>query len=206
MEIITIASAKGGVSKTLLAVNLYDYLKSIEGKKVLLIDTDIQESAFDFLNELEEEDITTATTIENFNKVLQLAATEKYDYVVVDTSPTITAFHKEIISKSSKVLLPVKPARFDIKSIYNTIDLIKNTKVKSCVLFTQTINTSTNTKSNIQELKDIFNKENVEVLPCVLSNSVAYVNSINELKTIFRTKYTKQKLELTKIFTLLLNC
>ena len=206
MEIITIASAKGGVSKTLLAVNLYDYLKTIENKKVLLVDTDIQESAFDFLNDLKEEDITTATTIENFNKVLELAADENYDYIVVDTSPTITSFHKEIISKSSKVLLPVKPARFDIKSIYNTIDLVKNTRIKSCILFTQTINTSTNTKSNIEELREIFSKENIEVLPAVLSNSVAYVNSINELKPIFKTKYTKQKLELTKIFTLLLNC
>lgn len=206
MEIITIASAKGGVSKTLLAVNLYDYLKSVENKKVLLVDTDIQESAFDFLNELEEEDVTTATTSENFNKVLELAAAENYDYIVVDTSPTISSFHREIISKSNKVLMPVKPSRFDIKSIYNTIDLVKNTKVKSCVLFTQTINTSTNTKNNIEELKEIFTKENVEVLPAVLSNSVAYINSINELKTIFKTKYTKQKLELTKIFTLLLNC
>lgn len=206
MEIITIASAKGGVSKTLLAVNLYDYLKSVENKKVLLVDTDIQESAFDFLNELEEEDVTTATTSENFNKVLELAAAENYDYIVVDTSPTISSFHREIISKSNKVLMPVKPSRFDIKSIYNTIDLVKKTKVKSCVLFTQTINTSTNTKNNIEELKEIFTKENVEVLPAVLSNSVAYINSINELKTIFKTKYTKQKLELTKIFTLLLNC
>lgn len=206
MEIITIASAKGGVSKTLLAVNLYDYLKSVENKKVLLVDTDIQESAFDFLNELEEEDVTTATTSENFNKVLELAAAENYDYIVVDTSPTISSFHREIISKSNKVLMPVKPSRFDIKSIYNTIDLVKKTKVKSCVLFTQTINTSTNTKNNIEELKEIFTKENVEVLPAVLSNSVAYINSINELKTIFKTKYTKQKFELTKIFTLLLNC
>lgn len=200
MEVITIASAKGGVSKTLLAVNLYDYLKNIENKKVLLVDTDTQESAFDFLNDLKEEDISTATTIESFNRVLQLAKAENYDYIVVDTSPTITAFHKEIISKSDRVLLPVKPARFDIKSIYNTIDLVKNENVKSCILFTQTINTSTNTKSNLEELREIFKKENVSVLPAVLSNSVAYVNSINELKPIFRTKYTKQKLELTKIF------
>lgn len=204
MEVITIASAKGGVSKTLLAVNLYDYLKNIENKKVLLVDTDTQESAFDFLNDLKEEDISTATTIESFNRVLQLAKAENYDYIVVDTSPTITAFHKEIISKSDRVLLPVKPARFDIKSIYNTIDLVKNENVKSCILFTQTINTSTNTKSNLEELREIFKKENVSVLPAVLSNSVAYVNSINELKPIFRTKYTKQKLELTKIFAQLL--
>lgn len=204
MEVVTIASAKGGVSKTLLAVNLYDYLKNIENKKVLLVDTDTQESAFDFLNDLKEEDISTATTTENFNRVLQLAANEQYDYIVVDTSPTITAFHKEIISKSDRVLLPVKPARFDVKSVYNTIDLVKDVNVKSCILFTQTINTSTNTKSNLEELREIFKKENVSVLPAVLSNSVAYVNSINELKPIFRTKYTKQKIELTKIFAQLL--
>ncbi|OAV31194.1 AAA family ATPase [Moraxella catarrhalis] len=45
MEIITSASAKGGVSKSLLSINLYFYLKDEEQKKVLLIDTDKQQSS-----------------------------------------------------------------------------------------------------------------------------------------------------------------
>ncbi|HDR1580034.1 TPA: ParA family protein [Pasteurella multocida] len=204
MEIITIASAKGGVSKSLLAINLFDYLKNEEQKKVLLIDTDKQQSAFDFLEELGEEDISTAHTEQEIKEVLKLAKAHHYDFVVIDTAPTITPLNALIIQLSSKVMIAVKPARFDIKSVYNTVDLVKQSNAKSCILFTQTINTSTNTKKNIEELQDIFKNENINVINSTLSNSVVYVNSINDLKPIFRTKHTKQKIELTKIFASLL--
>lgn len=203
MEIITIASAKGGVSKSLLAVNLYDYLKN-EGKQVLLLDTDQQKSAFDFLEEQGEENITATSDISEIKKIFKLAKTEGYDYVVVDTAPTITNLNASLISLSDKVLIAVKPARFDVKSVYNTVDLVKNSNAKCCILLTQTINTSSIIKNNIEELREIFKEEGIIVLNNTLSHSAAYVNSINDGKTIFKTKQTKQKLELTKIFSSLL--
>lgn len=203
MEIITIASAKGGVSKSLLAVNLYDYLKN-EGKKVLLLDTELQRSAFEFLSDIGEEDITATADISEVKDILKQAEKEKYDYVVVDTAPTITNLNASLISLSNKVLIAVKPARFDVKSVYNTVDLVKNSNAKCCILLTQTINTSSIIKNNIEELREIFKEEGIIVLNNTLSHSAAYVNSINDGKTIFRTKQTKQKLELTKIFSSLL--
>lgn len=203
MEIITIASAKGGVSKSLLAVNLYDYLKN-EGKQVLLLDTDQQKSAFDFLEEQGEENITATSDISEIKKIFKQAEKEKYDYVVVDTAPTITNLNASLISLSNKVLIAVKPARFDVKSVYNTVDLVKNSNAKCCILLTQTINTSSIIKNNIEELREIFKEEGIVVLNNTLSHSAAYINSINDGKTIFQTKQTKQKFELTKIFSSLL--
>lgn len=205
MEIISIVSAKGGVSKSLLAINLYDYLKNEEGKKVLLLDTDSQKSAFNFLEEMKEEDISEATTKKDIDYVIAEARKENYDYVVIDTAPTITSLNAHIIQISDRVLIAVKPARFDVQSAYNTIDLVKQNKhCKSFILLTQTINTSTNTKKNIEELRELFQQEQIKVIDYTLSSSVVYVNSINDLKPIFQTKHTKQKLELTKIFTCLL--
>lgn len=205
MEIISIVSAKGGVSKSLLAINLYDYLKNEEGKKVLLLDTDSQKSAFNFLEEMKEEDVSEATTKKDIDYVIAEARKENYDYVVIDTAPTITALNAHIIEISDRVLIAVKPARFDVQSAYNTIDLVKQNKnCKSFILLTQTINTSTNTKKNIDELRELFQQEQIKVIDYTLSSSVVYVNSINDLKPIFQTKHTKQKLELTKIFTCLL--
>lgn len=136
MEIITSASAKGGVSKSLLSINLYFYLKDEEQKKVLLIDTDKQQSSFDFLSELGEEDMSTAHTEKEVKEVIAQAKKYGYDYVVIDTPPTITPLNAMIIRLSDKVLIVVKPARFDVKSVYNTIDLVKETKAKSCILLT----------------------------------------------------------------------
>lgn len=207
MEVITIASAKGGVSKSLLAINLFDYLKrKNEDAKVLLIDTDKQKSAFEFLGELKEEDISAVSTEADFDFVLTQAKKEGYNYVVVDTAPSITPLNAHIIKKSDRVLIAAKPARFDIKSVYNIVDLVQQSNVNSCILFTQTVNNSTNTKKNLDELASIFKKEKMKVLPYHLSHSMVYVNSINELKTIFGTKHTKQKIELTEIYAALLAC
>ncbi|MPW71877.1 hypothetical protein D6D90_08930 [Moraxella catarrhalis] len=54
----------------------------------------------------------------------------------MDAPPTITPLNAMIIRLSDKVLIAVKPARFDVKSVYNTIDLVKETKAKSCILLT----------------------------------------------------------------------
>ncbi|MDH2998510.1 hypothetical protein A1D22_10920 [Pasteurellaceae bacterium LFhippo2] len=205
MEVITIASAKGGVSKSLLAVNLFSYLKNRKNKKVLLIDTDEQKSAFEFLQELGEENAALALDEKEFKLILKQAEEEKIDFVVVDTAPTITEFNGKILENSHKVLIAVKPAKFDIKSIYNTIEVVNHSHAKSCILFTQTINNSTNTKKNIEELKTMFETENVKVLDYELSHSAVYVNAINDNKTIFDTKgNTKQKNELIEIFASLL--
>lgn len=53
---------------------------------------------------------------------------------------------------------------------------------------------------NEEENRELFKSEGVAVINSTLSNSVVYVNSINDLKPIFRTKHTKQKIELTKFF------
>ena len=204
MEIITIASAKGGVSKSLLAVNLYDYLKNQKNKKVLLIDTDLQRSAFEFLNDVGEEGITATAEISEVKDILKQAKAENYDYVVVDTAPTITNLNASLISLSDKVLIAVKPARFDVQSVYNTVDLVKNSNAKCCILLTQTINSSSIIKNTIEELREIFKQEGIAVLNDTLSHSAAYVNSINDGKTIFNTKQTKQKIELAEIFSSLL--
>lgn len=118
-----------------------------------MIDTDKRQSSFDFLSELGEEDMSTAHTEKEVKEVIAQAKKYGYDYVVIDTPPTITPLNAMIIRLSDKVLIAVKPARFDVKSVYNTIDLVKETKVKSCILLTQTINTSVNTKKNIEELQ-----------------------------------------------------
>ncbi|NBI43939.1 AAA family ATPase [[Haemophilus] felis] len=202
MQIISIVSAKGGSSKSLLSVNLFDYLKNQKDFKVMLIDTDMQKSSFNFLSN--EDTVVFASTEKELIETLKAASQNQFDFVVIDTAPTITQLNKKIIEISDKILFTTKPAAFDVQSIYNSIDLLEQ-KEKGYLLLVQTINTSTKTKHNITEIQEIFKKEKINVINCTLSHSVAYINAINEAKTIFQTKYTKQKIEMAEIFAILLS-
>ena len=205
MNIITIASSKGGVSKSLLSVCFYLYLKK-QGKNTFLLDTDSQKSSIRFLQKLDKNDeyvdyCNNEKDFINYSKQLEEAGIE---YLIVDTSPTITPFNTFVIEHSSKLVLCCKPALFDIESILDKLEVIKtsSTKHNACLLFTQVANNAMKTIKNLKELRqDLTSEGLITVLNNHLSHSTAYLNALNEIDNIFlNKKYSKQQTELERIF------
>ncbi|MGY4676053.1 AAA family ATPase [Ursidibacter arcticus] len=208
MKTITIASSKGGVSKSLISVCLYLYLKK-QSKKVFLLDTDKQKSSLRFLKKLDNDDENVdylEQNIESFKASVELLSSHNYDYLIVDTSPTITAFNTAVIANSNKVLLCSKPSIFDVESLLDKLDVLKQTETQDySLIFTQVVNNAIKTKQNIKDLKNGLTEQGFKVLNNTLSHSTAYLNAINEIDNIFENaKYRKQQNELTKIFEELL--
>ena len=164
----------------------------------------MQCSTFNFLKENEIDLVEKAFNEKELTNILKKSVAENFDYVIIDTQPTITKYNAFIMSVSHRNLITSKASKLDIQSVFNTVDIAKKTESKNFFLLTQTINNSTITKKNIEEIQQILEKEQIKVIKTTLSNSVVYVNSINENKSIFHTKHTKQKIELTEIFTSLL--
>lgn len=123
-KIITVASQKGGTGKTTAAYIISHGLYE-RGHNVLVLDSDDQASILDYCNQRsltspsEEFDLSNffnqAKITQNspYRKSLR-AAKDRFDYVVIDTSGSFSAFHNDLIKESDHVIIPVEASRTDL--------------------------------------------------------------------------------------------
>lgn len=151
--ILVIGGIKGGTGKTTLATNLA-VLSSFNGKNVLLVDADEQESATDWAQQREERiksncSIKTNTFVPPF-PTIQLTGKfifeqinrlkRDYDTVVVDTGGRDTTSQRSSLVGADFFIIPFKPRSLDVWTIDSVINLIRevrslnpNLKVIVCV-------------------------------------------------------------------------
>lgn len=133
-----IYSGKGGVGKTTTTANLAKCLRD-RGKKILVIDADIVTPSMNLFLPEKSENITvisngyrsslavnmfqTTSSIKSFfNKCKQVIKNNKFDYVLIDTPPSLTDIHAHLLSsiKLSSVLLVSQPNQKSIQDIEST--------------------------------------------------------------------------------------
>ena len=118
-------SQKGGVGKSTLATNTAFGLS--KEFNVLLIDTDEQASALDWISARDQE---TGLTVIGFPKEKIHKEISKlsrgYDHVVIDTPPHSKSIVRGAILASDMVLIPVQPSPYDICTVFLERYLSKN--------------------------------------------------------------------------------
>ena len=126
--IYTIGGIKGGSGKTTVATNLTVWLSS-QGRDVLLVDADDQETATDFTmwrSELTDGN-TGYTAIQLSDSAVRtevLKLEPKYDDIVIDTGGRDTASQRAALSIANLFLLPFIPRSFDIWTLEKVTALI----------------------------------------------------------------------------------
>lgn len=169
MKTISLLNLKGGVAKTTTANNLAKGLSN-SGKKVIIIDTDMQANATSifldnertqdnyksFAEALLDEKMTdlseyTYKVTENLDMIgskLAVADSElkirnsfsrnssnivskmlkmisdKYDYCIIDCSPTINLITLNIINASDEIIIPIKIDKFALEGYKTTMNNI----------------------------------------------------------------------------------
>src|SRR5271169_3919144 len=133
-RIIAVANQKGGVGKTDLTVNISCQLAAA-GKKVLLIDMDPQANATDYLvkpdtpvgktmadllldDDVSLEDVVIYGCREN----LDVAPAHGYDFVVIDTPPSLGILTVNTLTAATEVLIPVQAQYFAMDGVVQLMD------------------------------------------------------------------------------------
>ena len=181
--IYVVGGIKGGSGKTTVATNLAVAL-TLEGRDVLLVDADDQETATDFSAWRNErtEGRTGYTSVQltgqQARQELQRLA-GKFEDVVIDTGGRDTTSQRAALTVADLYLVPFNPRSFDVWTLQKVARLIQeiqtvNPKLKSFAF----LNRADSRGSDNQDAADaLSDTEALQYLDAPLGNRKAYSNA-----------------------------
>jgi chromosome partitioning protein len=134
MKVIGVLSRKGGVGKTTLAIHLA-VLAQQAGLRALLVDLDPQGSSAAWWRAREAETPQLVeTTPAELRGILDAANAAGVDLAVIDARPSVEADAVHVATLADLVLIPTRPAIFDLRAILGTLDIVKGTARRSLIV------------------------------------------------------------------------
>lgn len=160
--IILFGSQKGGCGKSTLAINTACYLAD-QGKDVVLMDADIQQSSANWIRDREQTDLQAVHCIQRYgdikNTLKDLA--QRYEYVIVDVAGHDSKELRTAMLMADKLIIPFRPSQLDLDTLPHLSEVIDqaqsfNEKLKAYGLLTLAPTNSANqeTKQALDYLSD----------------------------------------------------
>jgi chromosome partitioning protein len=138
MKTLAILSQKGGSGKSTLAVHLA-VIAQAAGRRTAIIDLDPQRSAAEWWEtRLAETPEMVETTPSELRAVLEAARADGVAFSVVDTRPSAGADAATAATLADFVLIPTRPAIFDLRAIGATVDAVIAAKVPAFIVLNGT--------------------------------------------------------------------
>src|SRR5215471_10351489 len=127
MNVITVASRKGGAGKSTLTAHLAAHAQLL-GKRSLIIDADPQGSLSLWHSLRKGGEPALVSAARGIDGPLALAMVEGYEWVFIDTAPTMWVVVQEAIRAASLVVIPARPGFFDIAAVRETVAIARQGK------------------------------------------------------------------------------
>ena len=124
MNVITLASRKGGAGKTTLTAHLAAFAHR-RGHRCLVIDADPQGSLSLWHSRRPGGQPALASAAQGIERLLAHAMIDGIDWVFIDTSPTMWVVVQEAIRAATLVLIPARPGFFDIAAVQETVGVAR---------------------------------------------------------------------------------
>ncbi len=125
MNVITLASRKGGVGKSTLTAHLAGYAHLL-GYRSMVVDADPQGSLSLWHSMRTQgmrgmDSLGLQNAAQGINRILGSAQLNGYSWVFIDTAPTTWVVVQEAIRAATLVLIPVRPGFFDLAAVRETV-------------------------------------------------------------------------------------
>lgn len=131
MKILVFLSQKGGSGKTTLVVHTA-VAATEDGLKVLVVDTDPQQSATVWSNARQADEPMVATVAAtDLDRVLTAARAEGIDLAIIDTAPHAAPEAARIARAADMVLIPCRPTAFDLAAAEQAARIVKAAGAKA---------------------------------------------------------------------------
>ena len=174
MKTLAIISQKGGSGKTTIAVHMA-VCAIRQNLHTAIIDIDPQGSAYDwYLSRAEKNELNAVkTSVNQLAALLKQAQAGGADLVIVDTAPHSDSAAAIAAQLADFVLMPCRPARFDLKAIGSTSQIARLAKTPASVV----INAAPRGKL-ADEAREALRLQGIDVLSPVLQQRVAYSHAV----------------------------
>lgn len=171
-KVISFISRKGGSGKTTNAINLATSIHAM-GKKIIIFETDPNFTLISsrkmevFKNKLKEDNlfpILPSTDVEVSNEIAKAQASNKYDYILVDSAgKTTDSGIKEICLSSDLVIITTSLTHNDLLVTYQTVKDLKPAKGLKPSLKLYILPNRIHCRTRISTVKEILEKLDIEM-------------------------------------------
>jgi chromosome partitioning protein len=128
MQIITIASQKGGVGKSMLTRHLAVEIERTGVGPVAITDADPQGGSVMWWRERKAETPILIESKDGIKVVEETARRMGFRFLIIDTPPNLTETVQEAIGMADIVIVPSKPSPDDIRAIAATVRMIRRAR------------------------------------------------------------------------------
>jgi chromosome partitioning protein len=133
MNVITFASRKGGAGKSTITAHLAACAYSA-GRRCLVIDADPQSSLTLWHSLRADGQPPLQSAARGIDRALAFAAIEGYQWVFIDTAPTMWVVVQEAIRAATLVVIPARPGFFDLNAVRETVAAARERNKPYCVV------------------------------------------------------------------------
>jgi len=179
MRVLVIASQKGGVGKSTLAVHLATEAVA-QKKRALILDLDPQGSAMEWADRRGDlpPDVSGANPA-SVAKEIERARAEGYNLVVIDTAPHADHAALQAARVADLVAIPCRPSTFDIAAISATLDLCRLANKPAVVV----LNAAPIRSRVTAEAEEAINEKGGKVSPVIIRQRVAFQHCMIDGRT-----------------------
>jgi len=133
MDILTIASQKGGAGKTTLSAHLAVEAERRGGGPVAVVDTDPQGSLADWWNQrAAETPLFAAVEVGRLAEHMTALAREGVQLVVIDTPPAFLDTIRAAVAVADGVLIPARPSPHDLRAVGVIVEMAEAAGLPFC--------------------------------------------------------------------------
>jgi chromosome partitioning protein len=181
--IVVVGGIKGGSGKTTVATNLA-VMRALDGRDILLVDADDQETASDFTVLRSERNTggVSYTSIKLAGPAVRtqtLRLQEKYQDIIIDTGGRDTTSQRAALAVADVLLVPFVPRSFDIWTLEKISDLVAEMRQANPELkaFTFLNRGDSRGQDNIDTIQVLKESEHIAFLDVTLGARKAFGNA-----------------------------
>lgn len=179
--IILIGGEKGGTGKTTITTNLAAKLR-LEGKDILIVDTDKQGSASAWCASREENTSQLRIPcVQIFNNVIPEQVkdlAQRYEYVVIDAGGRDSIELRAAMMVADILIIPIQASQFDVWTLGNMDNLVKQAKTFNNKLIARIVINRASTNPGVNEIHEarsiISDFDEIKISNTVIRDRIAF--------------------------------